>query len=249
MIHSRGASGAAIAQEPLTLISAPDAPLVRTDLTIPVMRFETETDVVFLGFVNARQPDTDKIRTWDVPATSHADHYTFVAGRNDKFGAPVFASVIEERSVLGFITCDKPMNSGPQHYTFSAAVRALNDWVRKCTPPVASPRLETNDDNSDYIYDKLGNALGGMRHAYVDAPSAIMRGEPNSGAGFCRLLGTTALFSADQMASLYVDEAGYIDAATKATNVALESGFLLQEDADAIITWAPEQWRSQTGGG
>jgi hypothetical protein len=249
MIHSRGDGASPISQGPMTSISAPAAPLVRTDLSVPVMTFETETDVVFLEFVNARQPDTDKIRTWEVALTAHGDYYTFVSGRDDKVGAPVFASVIEEPSIAGFITCDKPMNNGPQHYHFSTAVRALSDWVSAGTLPVTSPRLETNDDNSDYIYDALGNAVGGMRSPYADAPSAILRGEPNSGNSFCRLFGTTALFSAEQMASLYVDEAGYVEAVTAATNDAVGKGYLLPEDGEAIIAWAPSQWRSQTGGG
>ena len=45
---------------------------------------------------------------------------------------------------------------------------------------------------------------------------------------------------------LYVDEAGFVAAVTAATNSAVAEGFLLQEDADAIITRAPQQWRSQT---
>ena len=61
----------------------------------------------------------------------------------------------------------------------------------------------------------------------------------------CGLFGTTSLFSGEQMASLYVDEAGFVTAVTEATNAAVAADFLLQEDADAIITWAPQQWRSQ----
>lgn len=49
------------------------------------------------------------------------------------------------------------------------------------------------------------------------------------------------------MTSLYVDEAGFTAAVTGAANSAVAAGFLLQKDADAIITWAPRQWRSQTG--
>jgi|AntAceMinimDraft_11_1070367.scaffolds.fasta_scaffold00733_13 hypothetical protein len=246
MIHSRGDGSSPLSQAPQASIPTPEAPLVRTDLNVPVMTFETETDVVFLQFVKARQPDTAMIRTWEVAGTAHGDIYTFVTGRDDTVGAPVFASVVEENSVLGFIVCDRPINNGPHHYIFNTAVRALNDWVATGNAPENSPLLEINNDNSDYIYDALGNALGGIRTPYVDAPSAILRGEPNTGASFCRLFGTTSLFSAEQMASLYIDEAGYINAVTVSTNAAVAAGFLLQEDADAIITWAPQQWRSQT---
>lgn len=246
MIHSRGDGSSSLSQEPLVSIPAPDAPQVRTDLNVPVMTFETETDVIFLEYAAARQPDTDLIRTWEVAGTAHGDIYTFLTGRIDTVGDPVFASVVEENSVLGFITCDKPINNGPHHYVFNTAVRALDDWVKNGTLPPTSPRLEINDDGSDYVYDDLGNALGGIRTSYVDTPSAILRGEPNTGAGFCRLFGTTSLFSADQMATLYVDGAGFTAAVTTSSNDALEAGFLLQEDADAIIAWAPQQWRNQT---
>tara|TARA_R110000823_G_scaffold144958_3_gene275055 strand:+ start:7417 stop:8859 length:1443 start_codon:yes stop_codon:yes gene_type:complete len=247
MIHSRGDGSSSLSQEPLVSIPTPDAPRIRTDINVPVMTFETETDVVFLEFLKARQPDTDMIRTWEVAGTAHGDYYTFVSGRDDTVGDPVFASVREENSVLGFITCDRPMNNGPHHYVFNTAVRALNAWVESGVLPPVSPQLEVNADGSDYIYDDLGNARGGIRTPYVDAPSAILRGEPNTGNGFCRLFGTTALFDAAQMASLYTDEAGFVAAVTAATNDALAQGFLLQEDADAIIAWAPQQWREQSG--
>tara|TARA_R110001592_G_scaffold363371_1_gene685449 strand:+ start:50187 stop:51701 length:1515 start_codon:yes stop_codon:yes gene_type:complete len=248
MVHSRGDGSSALAQAPQTAIPTPGAARIRTDLNVPVMTFETETDVLLLGYAAARQPDTDLIRTWEVPGTAHGDYYTFVSGRNDTVGDAVFASVVEERSVLGFINCDKPMNNGPQHYVFNTAVRALNAWVAGGNPPPASPRLELNDDESDYLYDNLGNVMGGIRTPYVDAPSAVLRGEANLGNSFCFLFGTTALFSADQMASLYVDEAGFVAAVTEAADSAVEAGFLLREDADAIIAWAPQQWRSQAGG-
>jgi len=246
MIHSRGDGSSSLSQEPQANIPTPESPLVRNDLNVPVMTFETETDVVFLEYLKARQPDTDMFRAWEVAGTAHGDYYTFVSGRDDAVGDPVFASVSEENSVLGFITCDKPMNNGPHHYVFNAAVRALNDWVAMGKAPPHSPLLTINDDGTDYLYDDLGNALGGIRTPYVDAASAILRGEPNTGNGFCRLFGTTSLFGAAQMASLYVDEAGYVEAVTRATNDALAAGFLLREDADAIITWAPQQWRAQT---
>ena len=115
MIHSRGDGSSSLSQEPLVSIPAPDAPQVRTDLNVPVMTFETETDVIFLEYAAARQPDTDLIRTWEVAGTAHGDIYTFLTGRIDTVGDPVFASVVEENSVLGFITCDKPINNGPHH--------------------------------------------------------------------------------------------------------------------------------------
>ncbi|MAT93988.1 MAG: hypothetical protein CME59_15480 [Halioglobus sp.] len=249
MVHSRGDGASSLSQEPQVAISTPNGARIRTDLDVPVMTFETETDVVPLGFALARQPDTDLIRTWEVAGTAHGDYYTFISGRDDTVGDPVFASVIEEDSILGFISCDQPMNNGPHHYVFNTAVRALNAWVENGTPPPQSPQLALNDDASDFQFDELGNVLGGIRTPYVDAPSAVLRGERNTGDGFCGLFGTTRLFSAAEMASLYVDQAGFVEAVTTATEAAVDAGFLLPEDAAAITTWAPTQWEWQVPGG
>jgi hypothetical protein len=246
MIHSRGDGSPPLAQDPQVEIETPAATKIRTDLNVPVMTFETETDVLLLGYAAARQPDTELIRTWEVAATAHGDYYTFISGRDDTVGEPVFASIVEETSIFGFINCEKPMNNGPQHYVFNTAVRALNSWVAGGNPPPTSPRLALNSDESDYQYDDLGNVLGGIRTPYSDAPSAVLLGEANPGASFCFLFGTTSLFDAAQMASLYVDEAGFTAAVTEATESAVAAGFLLQEDANAIIEWAPQQWRSQS---
>ncbi|NND67895.1 MAG: hypothetical protein HKN19_09930 [Halioglobus sp.] len=242
MVHSRGDGSSSLSQEPQVAIATPNATRIRTDLDVPVMTFETETDVLGLGFAAARQPDTNTVRTWEVAGTAHGDYYTFVSGRDDAFGDPVFASVIEEPSILGFITCDRPMNNGPHHYVFNRAVRALNDWVGNGTLPPVSPQLELNDDQSDYLYDDLGNVRGGIRTPYVDAPSAILLGDENTGASFCRLFGSTRLFSAQEMVTLYTDQAGFVAAVTAATEDAVTRDFLLREDADAIIEWAPTQW-------
>ena len=245
MVHSRGDGASSLAQAPQESIRAPEATRIRTDVQVPVLTFETETDILGLGFVAARQPDTDKIRTWEVAGTAHGDYYTFVSGRNDAFGDPVFASVVEEPSILGFITCDRPMNNGPHHYVFNRAVRALNDWVETGTLPPTSPQLMLNDDQSDFLYDEFGNVLGGIRTAYVDAPSAVLRGDQNTGNPFCGLFGSTRLFRPEEMTALYGDRAAFVAAVTAATELAVAEDFLLREDADAIIQWAPNQWDQQ----
>ena len=40
-----------------------------------------------------------------------------------------------------------------------------------------------------------------------------------------------------------------VTAVTAATNDAVEKGCLLPEDGETIVTWAPSEWRSQTGRG
>jgi hypothetical protein len=108
-------------------------------------------------------------------------------------------------------------------------------------PPLAD-RLELTDDQTDYRRDDLGLVLGGIRTPYVDAPPAILSGTPQAGDRFCRLFGTTELFDAAQMATLYVDKAGYVQAVSDEADKAVEKGFLLAPDAERIKAAAGLQW-------
>jgi hypothetical protein len=246
MVHSRGDGSSPLSQAPEADIPTPANPVIREDVNVPVMTFQTETDLTLLGYAASRQEDTDRFRLWEVAGTAHGDYYTNLSGRDDAVGEPRFAEVVEVSGIPGFLQCPEPFNSGPMHYVFAAAVRALDAWVAEGTLPPVSPRLDLTDDLSEFLTDELGNVTGGIRTPFVDAPTAVLSGEGNSG-GFCFLFGTTRLFPADQLASLYVDEAGYVAAVTASAQAAVEAGFLLQEDADAIIAWAPQQWRNQVG--
>src|SRR5579863_9046823 len=82
LIHSRfGGSapldGSSIIGGPIT--SYPQVVKFRQDLRVPLITITTETDLVGTGrrgFFVARQPDTDHLRTWEIPGTAHADTYT-----------------------------------------------------------------------------------------------------------------------------------------------------------------------------
>jgi hypothetical protein len=250
IIHARGERASWLAQSPQTEILAPAPVFIRTDLNVPVLTFQSETEVPSSGFFNSvaiRQDDTDMFRLWEVAGTAHSDTYASSAGWSDTGVDPSFTAVIEENSVQGFIECGLPMNSGHLHFVFKAGLAAMNQWITDGTAPASGDYLAVSDDLSSFVLDDQGNVLGGIRTPYVDAPAAILSGLGQSGESFCGLFGTTQLFSAEQMASLYVDQAGYVAAVTEAANAAVAAGFLLQADADLIIAWAPEQWASQTG--
>jgi hypothetical protein len=73
LIHSRSGGSAALAQAPQAAITTPPVVLTRTDLRVPVLTFETETDVIPFSYLSARQPDSRYIRLWEVAGTSHID--------------------------------------------------------------------------------------------------------------------------------------------------------------------------------
>ena len=240
MVHSRGDGSPPLAQEPLVPIPTPASVRIREDLDVPVMNFQTETDVLGLGAVSARQPDSEWFRLWEVAGTAHADYYSIAAGRRDIGEDPRFAVVVEAE----IPPCTKPVNAGPMTWVFNAALRSLDDWVREGTAPPMAERLAVDDTLSVFVKDELGNVQGGIRTPYVDAPAAVLSGEGQSGGGFCRLFGTTELFDAAQMAQLYTDQAGYEAAVSAAADEAVEAGFLLPEDAGRIRAAAALQWQA-----
>jgi hypothetical protein len=236
LIHSRGGGGAALSEVPEPAIAVPSMAPIRDDVRVPVLTFQTETDLMTLGYLSNRQPDSDKFRLWEVPGTAHADTYTLKVGATDQGDDPSVADiVITSAPIPGIIECDVPINSGPQHFVLNAAIAALNDWVTDSSklPPKAL-RLETAGAPAAYVLDDNGNVKGGIRTPYVDAPTAALSGLGQSGTGFCLIFGTTVPFDAAKLASLYKTHAAYVDAVNQATDAAVASGFILAPDAALI---------------
>jgi hypothetical protein len=174
--HSRGGGTAPLAQLPQAPVPTPFPTFSRTDLAVPVLAFETEGDLLTLGFLPARQPDSTWYSLWELPGSAHAD--AFLLGDS------------------GFVICDEPVNDGPQYLVLRAAIDHLNRWVREGTTPPVSPRIEITDFGFPPVLarDEFGNALGGIRTPLLDAPIATLTGEPNTGAFFCFLFGKTIPF-------------------------------------------------------
>lgn len=242
LLQSRGGGSGPLAEAPQVPIPTPEVVRIRSDQNTPVLNFQSETDVLWLRAVNDRQEDSDYIRLWEMPGTSHSDHYVNVIGRLDDGTDPRFAVVVEEDFVADFLQCDLPMNAGPLPWGANAALHALESWVSTGQSPPFADRLELTDDQTNYRRDDLGLVLGGIRTPYVDAPPAILSGTPQAGDRFCRLFGTTELFDAAQMATLYVDKAGYVQAVSDEADKAVEKGFLLAPDAERIKAAAGLQW-------
>jgi len=234
LIHSRGGNsiGAApLSEAPLKSIPVPGTALIRGDLTDPVLIFETETDLTFLGYARAQQPDTDRIRVWEVAGASHADTYTTSVGATDLGTSPDVANLVITTTPVPGISCDQPINSGPHHFVLSAAVAALNRWLRQGTLPPVAPRLEVGPGTPPtLVRDAHGNALGGIRTPQVDVPIATLSGEL-AGLSVCSLFGQTVPFDAATLAALYPSHAAYVSAFSAAADAAVQAGFVLPPDA------------------
>ena len=240
LLHGRAGSAA-----PLDGAGIFDADLpvvrIRTDLDVPVLMFETESDLINLNYLVARQPDTARVREWEVAGTSHYDTYGLGLGQKDVGDGTTdlafFQTMIStvQSPYPGIVECDAPINAGPHTYVLRAAVAAMQRWVTRGTPPPRSPRLRrTTADASTFAVDADGNALGGIRTPYVDAPVATLSGTGQSGNSFCFLFGTTTPFDAAKLASLYPSHAAFVRHWNAATDKAVRAGFILPADATHI---------------
>ena len=242
-VHSRaGILGAPLSEAPQPAIGVPGNAVIRSDLGVPVLTFETETDLTFLGYRNAQQPDSENFRLWEVAGTSHADIYVVLKGPPDLGTDPNIAEPVLISSPLpGLIDCDFPINSGPQHFVVKAALAALNRWVRHGTPPRSAPQLDVSTGPPLTInHDANGNALGGIRTPQVDVPIAIFTGEQSGGSIICRLLGTTTLLDDATLASLYPTHKDFVAKYDKALRKAVKEGWILRPDARLLKEWAAE---------
>ncbi|MET7683620.1 alpha/beta hydrolase domain-containing protein [Streptomyces sp. NPDC005423] len=248
LLESRGgvaAVSAPLSQTPQADVPVPDGLLIRTDLKVPVLTFETETDLLMLGYLAARQPDSARVRLWEVAGTSHADTYITPVGPTDtgdgQGDVTAFNTLLNPPSTPDpshpQVSCNTPINAGQSHYVLEAAVHALNTWVTTGAAPAPAPRLEidTSGPSPAFVLDANGNVKGGIRTPSVDTPLATLSGLGQEGSFYCTLFGTTVPFSAAKLAELYPTHARFVSRWAASTTRAALAGYLRPADAAALV--------------
>jgi Alpha/beta hydrolase domain len=169
---------------------------LRTDLDVKVFKVDTETDILFLGEVAARQPDSDILRTWEVAGTSHVGFSGFAdrVALTVRDGLPVPNPSPCNRQALSHVPTFQVLNAVYDH---------LVRWVADGTPPPTAPRIELASTGPPVVVarDRFGNALGGIQLSQHAVPTAVNDGL-NSGPGFCILYGSHTPFDEVTLARL-----------------------------------------------
>ena len=220
-IHSRAGGGVPLDASHAIEASAQAPVRIRTDLHAPVFMFETQTDLVLLGYAAARQPDTSTIRTWEVAGTSHADAY-------------------ELGGAAGALGCTTPVNDGPQHEVVQAAYLAFLRWADRGTqPPAPAPFVLAATHPTRLGLDAHGNVLGGVRTPAVDVPVSTLSGAaPVHSTVLCGLFGSSVPLAPQTLTALYGSTAGYVAAYTADLDRAISAGYVPAADRSALIAQA-----------
>jgi len=220
---------------------------------VPVLVLQSETDVILLGGGLAEQPDSDRLRVWEMAGAAHADTYTVSAGRHDDgtLTAERMAELLRPTTNLMIGRTDTPINAGPQqHYVAQAALAHLSRWAAGGEAPPSAPSLELDADRTGYVLDEHGIAKGGIRTPWVDVPTAVMGGLGQSGESFAMLFGRTEPFDEATLATLYPGgEDEYLEQFAASLDAAIAAGFLLEEDRIESLAVAAHSFPLQLADG
>jgi hypothetical protein len=241
LVHSRGAiSAAPLSEPPQPAIPTPARAPIRSDVDVPVLILETESDLTVLDYVHARQDDSRHVRVWEVAGTAHYDAYGLVQGLMDRGDSPdVVAPLVTSAPIPGVIECPKPINAGPMHFAANAAFAALERWVRTGKAPKPAPRLEVSDGPPVTIaVDEHGNARGGIRTPAVDVPIARFTGVQAGGSLVCLIFGTTTLFDQPTLSALYPTPKAFLKPYRRSLKRALKNGWVTRADGKLMRRWA-----------
>ena len=256
-VHGRPASGVSIdgvfipasarlGMEATRVAISSTGERIRDDARVPVLVLQSETDVILLGGGLAEQPDSDRLRVWEMAGAAHADTYTVSAGRHDDgtLTAERMAELLRPTRNLMIGQTDTPINAGPQqHYVAQAALGHLVRWAAGGEAPPSAPSLELNADRTGYVLDEHGIAKGGIRTPWVDVPTAVMGGLGQTGETFAMLFGRTEPFDEATLSKLYPGgEDEYLDRFGASLDAAIAAGFLLEEDRIEILAVAAHSY-------
>jgi hypothetical protein len=218
-------------------VTPPLGTLIRTDLTAKVITLETESDVARtggIGYLSARQPDSDRFRVWEVAGSSHFNAAEEASMRVQAFRESPFIN-----PPIQFNVCTHPMNNLRFVDVNDSALHALDRWIsdphaRPATPPL----LQAAADGSGYVRDANGIAVGGIRLPQVTAPVGVLEGTRSPETGTCNLSGNFTPFSADKLKVLYPSHGSFVRTYTAAVRTTQRQGFIQPYDATVSIAQA-----------
>lgn len=198
--------------------------VLRTDLTTPVFRINSEGDVA-IGILSAAaraQADSPVLRAWEVAGASHGDWKLIT-----DYGP------LRKRDVGSYPggypgepqTCTLPsLSRVPQHMVQNAVYDHTVDWVAYGVAPPAAPKIQMTDTTPPSVArDELGLALGGIRLAQHESPLRVNAGT-NSGPGFCFLDGSSVPLTDGQLAALYPTVSSYVEHSVPVTVANIAAG-------------------------
>jgi hypothetical protein len=219
------------------------SPLIRDDLNIPLFKVLSESEAGSVNSLNNIQDDTPLRHTWYVAGTSHGDALQRMGRTSVRLRD---YGVDTTHTPNDNCTAVNPLDGGgavgnrerprtPYNHVLNAAVSYLQKQMTTPGTVVPSaPRFQTTGSGNTIAVarDGNGNALGAIRLAHMEVPTARAHGSE------CGNPGTWVPFDDAKLNSLYTSHADYVSKVTAAVNASINAGFVLPEDGQVTIAEA-----------
>lgn len=208
---------------------------------VPVISVVTQG--VLNSTIIARRPDSDdpadRYRRYEIPGSAHVNKKSMDNSPNSddsaKAGVPDSATKCEGVDQYG-------VTDFPIEFFMNSAYQNIYAWIRTGTPPPKAEPIVTEkapDMNAVIVkLDEHGNALGGVRHSYVEAPVATYFGNSKpmdeASAFFCSLAGYKVPFDAEKIKTLYPAKEDYLKKVYDVTDKLVAEKFLTESDGERI---------------
>ncbi|MFP6817627.1 MAG: alpha/beta hydrolase domain-containing protein [Pseudomonadales bacterium] len=194
---------------------------------VPVVRFQTQTEVGTFGSQTVRQSEAayPLIRTFEMAGGAHVDQATNESGGR---------ALARDLGLASFgAGCDLAINPIRIGFVQSALLALTDRWVGGGAPPPRSRLLAlvTDPAGASVIeVDPAGNAVGGLRPPRLEVPLGTYL-PTNSGPGFCFLMGGFVAFGEPELKRRYPTHRDYVEQMAQQIDRAVSEEFLLEADA------------------
>lgn len=209
---------------------------------VPMITISAEGDLYLFSSINGgklqeiredNDDANDRFRYYEIPGAPHSDPLSPCTPNNDSIirtGNPG-RNLDNVEGLKG-----KNLNDLPLRYFVNSALYNLHQWSAfNITPPKGERiLLGTKSPNVKVCKDELGNALGGVRHPFVEVPAATY--DSVAGHEISSLtIGSMQYFSLEDINSLYGSFDKYYELFKANLEKTIKAGYLLDADKGKIL--------------
>jgi hypothetical protein len=205
-------------------------PVLRDDLPVPVIKVLSESEAKEPS-LSLAQPDTPTRHSYWVAGTTHGDATQRIGRNGVRLRDLGLAKTPNDSCGLEGTTPTR--NRTPFRHVLNAAVHHLKEQVEHGTVPPSGPALQRSAQaDGQILRDDFGNAVGGIRLAHMEVPTARANGIE------CGNIGAWVPFGTSQLQSLYPTHEDYLGKVTAAIAASVTAGLVLPEDAAETLAEA-----------
>lgn len=210
----------------------------------PYLVVQTESENAEFGAYLTAKFDSDSpnflYRVWELAGPSHDTMQSYVDYYDND------SDLRRINHLPSYVGQHERANDYPYRYLFAAAFEHLYEWINTGTAPACCPRIKT-DGKGNNVRDALGNSIGGARTCLLDYPTAAYYyySKVNPGQSFIDpasdrdiLFGHEEPFPKEMLKVMYGSLENYRKLVTENTKEQITKGYVLREDAEALIELA-----------